>query len=292
MRFMTTIFAEHRFQFWNNQFDITPGVAFTHYTDFGTQFFPGVDLGYALNEQVHLFGNIGYTYRIPTFTDLYYSDPTTLGNENLKPEEAISQEIGMRWNKMNWELSAAVFLRNASNLIDYIRPTAEGRFEATNIREVNTHGIELAVESRFKLGTQAQHLSMGYVYLNDDVQSINVDFSRYIINSLRHHFTLNYRSSITNNLLAGIAFKHAQRPLQDSYQVLDLNLQWKLNQFVLSFSANNILNEEYSESNLVPMPLGNGLLGLTFCFLALARQDKSRCFPNRDSARRQSLLFA
>lgn len=265
-RFMTTFFAEHRFLLINDQLDITPGVAVTNYTDFGTQFFPGVDIGFAVNEQLRLYGNAGYTYRIPTFTDLYYSDPTTLGNENLKPEEAITEEIGLRWNTSQWQFTAAAFLRQAANLIDYVRPTDEGRFEATNIRKVNTHGIELEVKKQFKLGNQPQRLQMGYVYLNDDVKAIDINASRYTINSLRHHFTFNYASSITKNLSGNIAFKHAQRPLLESYQVLDLNVQWQLNDLRISFSANNILNEVYSESNLVPMPLGNGLLGLQVVF--------------------------
>ena len=265
-RFMTTVFAEHRFLLNNDRLDVTPGVAVTNYTDFGTQFFPGIDIGFALNEQVRLYGNAGYTYRIPTFTDLYYSDPTTLGNENLKPEEALTEELGMRWNFNNWELSAAAFLRQAANLIDYVRPTEGGRFEATNIREVNTHGVELEAKTQFTLGKQPQRLQMAYVYLNDDVKAININASRYTINSLRHHFTFNYASTITKNVTGNIAFKHAQRPLQDSYQVLDLNVQWQLNDLRISFSANNILNEVYSESNLVPMPLGNGLLGLQVVF--------------------------
>jgi len=265
-RFMTTVFAEHRFLLENNRLDITPGFAVTNYTDFGTQFFPGVDIGFVLNEQVRLYGNIGYTYRIPTFTDLYYSDPTTLGNENLKPEEALTEEIGMRWNVNDWQLSAAAFLRQAANLIDYVRPTEEGRFEATNIREVNTHGVELEAKTQFTIGKQPQRLQIGYVYLNDDVKAININASRYTINSLRHHFTFNYASNITKNLTGNVAFKHAQRPLQESYQVLDLNVQWQLDDLRISFSANNILNEVYSESNLVPMPLGNGLLGLQVVF--------------------------
>lgn len=265
-RFMTTVFAEHRFLLSNDQLDITPGIAVTNYTDFGTQLFPGVDVGFALNKTLRLYGNVGYTYRIPTFTDLYYSDPTTLGNEDLKPEEALTEELGLRWNKNNLQFSAAAFLRQAENLIDYIRPTEEGRFEATNVREVNTHGIELDAKIQFNLGNQPQQVQAGYVYLNDDVKSIEVNSSRYTINSLRHHFTFNYRANVTTNLTGGFSFKHAQRPLQDSYQVLDLNVQWQLNDLRLSFSANNILNEVYSESNLVPMPLGNGLLGLQVVF--------------------------
>ena len=265
-RFMTTVFAEHRFLLSNDQLDITPGVAVTNYTDFGTQLFPGVDVGFALNETLRLYGNVGYTYRIPTFTDLYYSDPTTLGNEDLKPEEALTEELGLRWNKNNLQFSAAAFLRQAENLIDYIRPTEEGRFEATNVREVNTHGLELEAKTQFKIGNQPQQVQAGYVYLKDDVKSIEVNTSRYTINSLRHHFTFNYRTNVTKDLSGSIAFKHAQRPMQDSYQVLDLFVQWQRNNLRLSFSANNILNEVYSESNLVPMPLGNGLVGVQVVF--------------------------
>lgn len=265
-RFMTTVFAEHRFLLSNDQLDITPGVAVTNYTDFGTQIFPGVDISYAINEALRLYGNVGYTYRIPTFTDLYYSDSTTLGNEDLKPEEALTEELGLRLIINNFQFSAAAFLRQAENLIDYIRPTEEGRFEATNVREVNTHGVELEAKTQFIIGNQPQQVQAGYVYLKDDVKSIEVNTSRYTINSLRHHFTFNYRTNVTKDLSGSIAFKHAQRPMQDSYQVLDLFVQWQRNNLRLSFSANNILNEVYSESNLVPMPLGNGLVGVQVVF--------------------------
>ena len=37
-RNITTIFAEHRFLLFRDQLDITPGIAFNHYTVFGTRF--------------------------------------------------------------------------------------------------------------------------------------------------------------------------------------------------------------------------------------------------------------
>ena len=265
-RIMTTLFAEHRFEVANNSLDITPGIALTNYTDFGTHFFPGIDIGYHLNDQMHLYANAGYTYRIPTFTDLYYSDPTTLGNVNLKPEEALTKELGWRWKLDRIELTTAIFHRTAKNLIDYVRASDDGRFEATNIRKVNTKGLEFEANTQFAIGQKIQQISLGYTYLNDDVKEINLAFSRYSINSLRHHLTLNYRGSITKNLRGNIAIKHAERPLQDPYQVVDFGVQWQLKDLLLSFSANNILNEIYSESNLVPMPLGNGLLGLQVTF--------------------------
>lgn len=265
-RFVTTLFAEHRFQLVDGLLDITPGIALTNYTDFGSQFFPGIDLGYSLNEKIRFYANSGYTYRIPTFTDLYYSDSTTVGNENLEVEEALTNEIGFRLTQQSTQFSIAIFHRAARNLIDYIRPTAEGLFEATNIRKVNTQGIESSLKTSFNLWRQPQYLTLGYTYLDDDVKAFDRSLSRYSINSLRHHFTLNLMGNITNNISSSFAYKLGKRPNDAQYNVLDFNVQWQLKKFSISFAANNIFNEVYSESNQVPMPLGNGLLGLHYGF--------------------------
>lgn len=44
-----------------------------------------------------LRASAGYGFRIPTYIDLYYSDPTTLGNPRLKPESAWNFESGVDW---------------------------------------------------------------------------------------------------------------------------------------------------------------------------------------------------
>ena len=265
-RFVTTLFAEHRFQFFSNRLDITPGLSVSNYTDFGTQFFPGVDIGFAINPAFRLYANAGYTYRIPTFTDLYYSDSTTLGNENLKAEEAITEEIGFRWTNNRSQISMAVFNRSAQNLIDYIRPSAEGRFEASNIRKVNTHGFEFEAKTQFILGNNTQLFTLGYTYLNDDVDQINVDFSRYSINSLRHHLTFNQISNFNKNLSLTWNYKLGQRPERDAYHVFDASIRYRIKGVELNLSFFNIFDEVYSESNLVPLPLSNGTFGLVFAF--------------------------
>ena len=48
-RTVATLFVEHRFSLLEQRLDITPGVQFNHYSDFGFNALPGVDVGYALN---------------------------------------------------------------------------------------------------------------------------------------------------------------------------------------------------------------------------------------------------
>ena len=50
-----------------------------------------------LTDKLKVRSSGGYGFRIPTYTDLYYSDPTSIGNPNLKPESAWSGDGGVDW---------------------------------------------------------------------------------------------------------------------------------------------------------------------------------------------------
>ncbi len=265
-REMLALFLEQRFSFWNNRIDLTPGVAINHYSDFGTFAYPGLDLGVQLNSDWRLYGNIGYTYRIPTYTDLYYKDRTTEGNADLKPEEALTEEIGIRYSNDQWTVYGAFFNRNAKNLIDYVKSTEASLWKAQNIAALQTRGLETEVQYQFLLGEQPQKMSLGYTYLTDDIKAINANFSRYSINSLKHHFTLGYRTQLSNSFSLTTALKYGQRPEMDGYTVVDANLQWQKGRFQVDLSGNNLLNTKYSETSLVPMPGRNVLLSLQFQF--------------------------
>ena len=265
-RQLTTFFLEQRFTFWDHKLDLTPGVAVNMYSDFGNFAYPGIDVGFQLDSQWRLYGNLGYTYRIPTYTDLFYTDRTTIGNSNLKPEEALAKELGLRFTSQALTFYVAYFDRQAENLIDYVKATAEDLWEATNIRSVNTKGVEMELQYPFTIGKQPQVLKWGYTYLTDDLKETQVNFSRYSINSFQHHFTFSYRAQLTNKMQWFTGFKYAKRPTVDGYRVLDTNVQWSFDAFQLTASVNNLLNEEYSETNLVLMPGRNVLFSLKYQF--------------------------
>lgn len=265
-REMVTMFLEHRFKFLDDKLDVTPGIAATYFSDFDFHVFPGMDLGYQINDKFKIYGNIGYTYRIPTYTDLFYSDPTTLGNENLEAEEAISEEIGLKYQANNFNATLAVFNRDSSNLIDYVKDNEDDRWQATNIRDLNTLGFEFNSAFSFKLLDFDQKLKLGYTFLEDEVKELDVNFSRYSINSLKHHVTGTFNSQLLKNLSQNIVYKYAERTSGESYAVWDASVTLSVNGFEVSAIANNIFNKKYTETNLVPMPKGNMLFGLKYRF--------------------------
>lgn len=262
-----SLFFEHRFQFFDNKFDVTPGVAVSYFSDFDNKAFPGLDLGYQLTSNLRVYGNIGYTYRVPTYTDLYYIGPQAIGNENLQPEDALSQEIGLKWHASNFNFDFAAFNRDSNDLIDYVRLTeADVVFTPLNIQDVNTKGFETQMTYRFSVNTLPQKISLGYTFIEDEVKSSSAAYSRYAINSLKHQVVGSYTMEWFKNFSNSAAYRYLERTSGVSYTVFDLSASYQLKALELSIYANNIFNTEYEEAGMIPMPKGNVLFGLKYLF--------------------------
>ncbi|NOY46866.1 MAG: TonB-dependent receptor, partial [Chlorobi bacterium] len=118
----------------------------------------------------------------------------------------------------------------------------------------------------FEMSEFPQNIAFGYTYLEENLDNLNINFSRYSINSLKHHFTATYRSQFSKYISQSIAYKFANRTNGERYSVVDAKITLNLKTFELSVIGNNIFNTTYTETNLVPMPKGNMLLDLKYRF--------------------------
>ncbi|NCF41882.1 MAG: TonB-dependent receptor [Bacteroidetes bacterium] len=261
-RWMGNFFLEHRFSLLDNKLDVTPGVAVNYFSEFDFNAFPGIDLGYRINDSFRVYANAGYTYRVPTYNDLYYVGRQDIGNENLVPERAISEEIGLKYfgNKLN--ASVAFFNRDSDNLIDYTKENEDDKWQSNNLKRLNSNGIEAQLSSPFKLGQYTQSLSLGYTYLNEDLGTVKSNFSKYVINSLNQHLTANIKTQFSKNFSQSVVYKFADRANGENYSVVDVQLKLMINTLELTLTGNNIFNASYIETGILPMPKGNVLVGL------------------------------
>lgn len=250
-RDVTQLFFEHHFSFLNNKLTISPGISWANFSGKDNFFYPGLDLGYSMNEYHKMYGNIAKVHRIPTFTDLYYVSGTEQGNPNLKPESAISYEFGYRFSKNNWLAKASVFGRNSEDAIDFVKQTVAEKWTAQNIGNVDTKGLE--VELKKTQNKFIKSYSVGYVFLENKL-SQNQPFSRYALDNFKHQFIGKLENKIGKYLSSQIIYRYQERMNNDSYHLLDarVNLNYKdVNLFVL---VNNITNTNYTEAFGVPMP--------------------------------------
>lgn len=90
-------------------------------------------------------GYVSYTetVRQPSFTELDYESPASLGNQGLENEESGEYEAGLRsqWAPI-LRTRLAAFRRTTEHTVDWLRQTPNGRWLATDVGDVRTHGLE------------------------------------------------------------------------------------------------------------------------------------------------------
>jgi vitamin B12 transporter len=187
--------------------------------------------------------------------------------KNLKQEEASGGgNRGCVYAKNNLTLRWPFFNREAKNLIDYTKEQESDKYQANNIRSLNTKGFEVGSNYKYTWFSFAQRINLGYTFIEDDIQEIDAAFSRYSINSANHQFTGQWNSQFFQNISQTISYRYVERTSGESYGIVDANVVLKMKAFEFSVMANNIFNVAYSESNLVPMPKGNLLFGVKYDF--------------------------
>lgn len=257
-RSSATVFLEHRLELLDGRFDLTPGVAMAYYPEYGTRLFPGIDAGYNLSAHLKWLANVGYTWRIPTFTDLYYEDPANEGNPNLKPEKALTWETGPRYQLNGFNLQAAAFLRQGRDLIDWVRPADTLRWKPVNYQQLDTRGIDLSASIFFPLLTPSmaplELLQLNYSWLDADLNDPGEGLSRYTLEHLRHQISATLIYQPMKNLRHTFHVRRTDRISLPAYTVVDTRLVWQTNCMEFFASVNNLFDVEYKESNLVPMP--------------------------------------
>lgn len=262
-RTVGTFFAEHRFENKNRRLHLTPGLQFNYYSDFGANIFPGVDAGYSVTEKVMLFGNAGYTYRVPTYTDLYYRDPANVGNPDLLPEYAISYEGGAKFiNDTRFHGQASYFIRQGKRIIDWTKDNSSDPWRPDNLIDVNMSGIDVNMAWRPAVPI-INKIEMGYTYINA-TKATDLSFSKYALENLNNQVVANISLNYAKRLVHSINFRYCDRVNLPDYNIVDTRLTWQGESFGAFADLTNIFDVTYKETNLVTMPGRWFKLGVSF----------------------------
>ena len=251
------IFGDHRIKI-GRSLDVTPGIYINWYSDFGWNAFPGMDIGYNVNSKIRIYGNIGKSYRIPTFYDQYYSSPIEEGNPNLKPEEAITYEIGLRYFQKGVSIESNYFVRDASQLIDWVYDPGDSIWRSKNFQNITANGFEVTLDLDFQelIGSNFP-LYSAFISYNGLVQNLNDvenNQSRYALEHIRNQVIFGADHQILGKLKNNLKMRFIDRIEQDSYLVIDDRMYYEINDKALIFvEVTNLTNQKYSEV-MTPMP--------------------------------------
>lgn len=260
-RFVSQVFFEHHFSFLQDKLQVSPGISWANYSENGNFFYPGLDVGFDFNQNHKIYGNVAKVHRIPTFTDLYYLSRTELGNPDLKPENAISYEIGYRYLKNNFQAKASVFGRDTEDGIDWIKDAEADKWRAENIGDVVTKGFETEISHH--LEGFIKSYSFGYTFLDNKIYN-KANFSKYVSENLKHQFVAKLENRLFKNFTNQLVYRYNERTDGYNYQILDEKLTYKFRDLDVYLLINNITNTEYTEAFGVPMPKRWFHVGFTY----------------------------
>jgi len=232
-----------------------------YYSQINWKFWPGVDIAYTPIKSMRFFANFGKAFRIPTYTELYYSDPVTLGNSELSPEESVNYELGLNYEVGIIEFNTSYFRKEGTNLIDYVLDTANDLWKAKNFSEINTDGVELGLQFNLNKLTNEiiKQIKIDYTYLNSDKADLDVN-SRYVLEHLKHDITIKLFHILPLGIAQSWTFNYEDRISLDDHFTIDTKLSKSFSSFDVFIKASNLLNKSYEEIPGVPLP-GRWIIG-------------------------------
>ena len=238
--------------------EIRGGLYSNYYSEYGWKHFPGVEIGYQVTSALRLFSGAGSSFRIPTYTDLYYRGPTNVGNPNLMPEEAFSVELGAKWAKPNWRAELVLFNRASENLIEWTRGTSKEPWKPQNFTSVNFQGVESSFVYQMAIGNRQvsiKEFQLAYNYIHADLQQVVGLESRYALTALKHQLISGLLVGLGKKVEWNTKMRYVERISLAPYLVVDTRVDYnRLGQFGFFGEVSNLGDADYIEAGTVQMP--------------------------------------
>ena len=235
----TGYYFQHQFR--NELFDTQVGVRIEDNERFGTHTVGQGAIRYHFLPNASIYTNIGSAFRAPSLNELYSQWG---GNENLKPEESISYELGLDYGiTSNLLANFSIYRTNIDNLIVYNVATNE------NIGKATFTGGELGL----KWQQDDLFLSTQYAYVDTENKASGLEIA------YRPKQTVTLSAGL-ENMVYGVSASiiarsnsntsNSANPIKvPGYATIDLNAFWNINPNVKVFTnIQNIGDVEYRES--------------------------------------------
>jgi vitamin B12 transporter len=245
------------------------GASAMKYTDWGWKYWPGADIQIDLAANTTGYASAAKSFRVPTYTEMYYNNAANKGDPELKPENAWTCEIGVRRMKSGLGSSASLFYRDAQNLIDWTRKTGETTWKAGNISQSKVRGAELALEFYPGILFDMAHnmiLNLSYTFIDADFDAGQFE-SRYVLDQLGHQVNgairVNWSAAWSQTLKA----RYEKRMVSDSHVAVDTRLAFRRNDWELFCDITNITDSDYVDNGFAPAPGRWIIAGVSVDFL-------------------------
>jgi iron complex outermembrane receptor protein len=207
---------------------------------------------------VRLRAAVGHAFRVPSFTELYYTDPANLGSPALRAERGWSLDGGVDWTPRGWTIAASVFRRWDQDVIDWLRETPQDLWRSTNVRDVASTGVELSAARLWG----AALVRASYAALDVNAPSLTL-LSKYVLEYARHQIGMSAAAPLPAGFRGAVSLDHRRRLDGQRYVLGGLRISRPFGRGDLYVDVRNLFDVRYREVPGVDLPGRWVTLGLT-----------------------------
>ena len=147
----------------NSKFRLIPAVRWDQYTDIDAQTSPKIGALVSFGNHFTLRGNVGKSFRVPAFFDLYWpEDDYTKGNPNLLPEKSTDFDFGILVRKsgnQHLQFESTYFQNDFEDLILWKSDT-DWKWAPFNVGQAKISGLENSI--LYRLPKNLVHFKVAY----------------------------------------------------------------------------------------------------------------------------------
>jgi vitamin B12 transporter len=232
----------------------TLGARVDHHSTFGAYLSPSLAAGYQATPHLRIRGSAASGFRAPTWTDRFYRDLANIGDPELRAETFRTAELGLALaGPAGLALDLALFVRDASNLIDWARPTDAAPTEPWRTRNVESarfRGMETSLTGQ--VGPAA--LSLQASLLGVDASTPDGWLSKYALRPLTRTAALEAALPVALGVSATARATAFRRAPDDRWHRVDLRVSRGVGRLQLFADLTNLTDTEYRDVSDRPAP--------------------------------------
>jgi len=223
------------------------------FSDFNQEYTGSAGAKFKLTDRAAFNFGISRSMRVPSFTELYYSDNSTIptiGNPDLAAEKAWNYQVGYEYKKEEFSSGLVFFLRQERNMIDWVRLPDVLQWQARNFTRDDVFGAEYSLSKKIN---NLLSVDANYTYTDK-----SIDTQGYL-----YKYGPNYAQHLVNTIFniqlpfgrQEIGFQYKKRPGRRGWLLMNAGLNYNLNKNSKIFlNSTNILNVEYQDIAGIPQP--------------------------------------
>ena len=227
-----------------------PSARVDTYSTFGSAVSPSLAMALPVQPRVKWRASVGRAFRVPTFTERFYTDPNHRANDALEPEQGWTADTGVdTYLGGTWVGTVTGFVRRERDVIDWVRPDATVRWRTENIRDVRSEGVEAFVRG------QQGPVALGAQYTWTSVETDRlVGLSKYVDDYAPHGVGGDFALQLPWSLSTGLRLEHRRPFGRSPWTTVDARLARPIRRVVAFVEVANLGDERYEEIRGVEMP--------------------------------------